>query len=330
MRVVRSHSGVPPDLRGCAIAIGNFDGVHRGHQAIFAEARRIASGLGTGVGALLFEPHPRAFFNPGLPHFTLTPLPAKLELLAALGIDLAAVLPFDAAMAALSPEAFVAEVLVDGLAIAHAIVGYDFQFGRGRTGTPELLQSLGARHGFGVTISEPVGDGGEPFSSSRARHLLRQGLVRDAAEVLGHWWRVQGRVVGGAKRGTGMGYPTANITLPAGVELGYGIYAVWVLVDGVRHPAAAYNGTRPTFDNGAPALEVFLLDFSGDLYGRELVVEFVSFIRGDQVFDSVESLIKQMDADCSKAREELRKVAADDPMRRFPIGSWRHRQPLAK
>lgn len=327
MRVLRSHSGVPPDLKGCAIAIGNFDGVHRGHQAVLGEARTIAAGLGAGTGALLFEPHPRLFFSPDTPLFTLTPLTEKLALLGALGLDLAAVLPFDATMAALSAEDFVERVLVGGFGIRHAVIGYDFHFGRGRLGTPDRMRELGEHYGFGVTVAGAAQDGGVPFSSSEVRRLLRAGHVRAAAEVLGHWWRVTGRVVGGAKRGTGMGYPTANIHLAPGQQLGHGIFAVWAHVDGARHPAAAYNGTRPTFDNGAPVLEVFLLDFDGDLYGREITVEFIDLVREDRTFDSVESLIQQMDSDCVAARKRLHQVALDDPMVRFPIGAWRRAEP---
>lgn len=326
MQVLRSHAGVPPELMGCAIAIGNFDGVHRGHQAVLAKAKAIATGLGAGVGALLFDPHPRQYFNPGVALFTLTPLDYKLQLLQALSLDLAAVLPFDAAMAAMPAEDFVRQVLVDGFGIRHAVIGYDFQFGNDRTGTPELMRSLGSTHGFGVTVAEEAGDGTAPFSSSRIRQLLREGRVRAAAEVLGHWWRVIGPVVGGAKRGTGMGFPTANLALAPGQALGHGIYAVWAHVGGARHPAAAYHGTRPTFDNGASLLEVFLLEYHGDLYGREIEVELIEFIREDRAFDSVELLIQQMNLDCVAALKHLHEVARDDPMARYPIGAWRRAQ----
>jgi riboflavin kinase/FMN adenylyltransferase len=305
MQVLHGTDEVPASARGAALAIGNFDGVHRGHQALLEVAHDEAAKLRRSAGVILFEPHPREFFQPDRPHFRLTPLPLKLELLERFGLDLAVVLRFDAALAALSADAFIDRVLVDKLAAAHVVIGYDFRFGKGRGGDPETLQRAGAAHGFGVTVVAQVAEAGEVFSSGAIRAELAQGDVMGAAQMLGWWWRVSGRVTGGAKRGTGLGFPTANVALAPGTALAHGIYAVRVHVEGSRYDAAAYLGTRPTFDDGAPVLEVFLLDFDGDLYGRDIAVEFIDFIRGDRRFDGIEALQAQMARDCERAREIL-------------------------
>jgi len=305
MMVLEGIGIVPPEARGASLAIGNFDGVHRGHQALLQAARDAAAAGGGRAGVVLFEPNPREFFQPDKPHFRLTPLPRKLELLREFGLDLAVVLRFDAALAQLSADAFVEQVLVEGLGASHVVIGYDFRFGKGRTGDPEMLRRAGASHGFGVTVVPQVAGGGEVFSSSAIRAELAQGDVAGAAEMLGHYWRVTGTVIGGAKRGTILGFPTANIALAPATALAHGIYAVRAIVDGESHAAAAYLGTRPTFDDGAPLLEVFLLDFDGDLYGREMAVEFVDYIRADRRFDSAESLTAQMQRDCDRARAML-------------------------
>jgi riboflavin kinase/FMN adenylyltransferase len=305
MLIVHGTDTIPAKARGAALAIGNFDGVHRGHQALLEVARKAARKAGGPAGVVLFEPHPREFFQPDRPHFQLTPLPLKLRLLERFGLDLAVVLPFDAALAALSADEFIARVLVDKLAAAHVVVGYDFRFGRGRGGDPETLKRAGAKHGFGVTVVPQVAEAGEVFSSGAIRAELGQGDVKGAALMLGRWWRVVGEVRGGAKRGTGMGFPTANIGLTPGTALAHGIYAVRVHHDGQSHVGAAYFGTRPTFDDGAPLLEVFLLDFDGNLYGHRIEVEFIDLIRGDRRFDGVEALKAQMARDCEAARKIL-------------------------
>ena len=308
MIVLYGTDSVPPEAKGAALAIGNFDGVHRGHQALLQAAREAAGSNGR-AGVIAFEPHPREFFQPDKPHFRLTSLPRKLELIEMAGMDVAVVLRFDAALAGLTAETFIACVLVNSLQVAHVVVGYDFRFGRGRIGDPETLQRAGRAHGFGVTVVAQVAEAGEVFSSSAVRAELAQGDVAGAAEMLGHWWRVSGKVVSGAKRGTGLGFPTANITLPPSTALAHGIYAVRVIVGGVAYPGAAYLGTRPTFDNGAPVLEVFLFDFEGELYGQEIAVDFIGHIRGDRRFESTEALVAQMQADCNRAREVLAQAA---------------------
>jgi riboflavin kinase/FMN adenylyltransferase len=310
MMVLEGIDNVPPQARGAALAIGNFDGVHRGHQALLLAAASAAAAAGGKAGVVLFEPNPREFFQPDKPHFRLTPLPRKLELLEQFGLDLAVVLRFDAALAELSADAFIERVLVEGLGASHVVIGYDFRFGKGRSGDPEMLQRAGAAKGFGVTVVAQVAGGGEVFSSSAIRAELAQGDVAGAAEMLGHYWRVGGTVIGGARRGTILGFPTANIALAPNTALAHGIYAVRAIVDGRSHPAAAYLGTRPTFDDGAPLLEVFLLDFDGDLYGREMAVEFIDYIRADRRFDGAEALKAQMQRDCDRAREVLTSAPA--------------------
>lgn len=320
MDVVRDHSRVPEGLEGSVLAIGNFDGVHRGHQAVLTRTRETARELAAPAGVMVFEPHPRQYFQPDVPLFRLTPEALKLELFEVLGLDLAVVLAFDSHFAAQPAEQFVHDVLADGLGVRHVITGYDFQFGRGRLGTPELLRDMGRDLGFGVSVVEATGEAGGAFSSSRVRQLLGDGAPEAAADVLGYWWRIVGTVTGGAKRGQGLGFPTANLPAAEGMDLKHGIYAVRVFVDGTRHDAAAYLGTRPTFGGGPPVIEVFLFDFDGDLYGREIEVEIISHLRDDRRFDSADALKAQMEIDCAEAREVLARIAAEDPMARFPLG----------
>ena len=320
MQVIHGYQQVPARLRGSALAIGNFDGVHRGHQVLLQETRRQAGLIGVGAGVMVFDPHPRAFFRPDEPLFALTSIEEKLRLFQALRLDFAATIAFDAAFAGLTPDAFVERVLVEGFAVRHVVIGYDFYFGKGRVGTPDAMRRLGAAHGFGVSVVDPVAEAGEVFSSSAVRARLSTGDVRGAAIELGHWWRVRGMVTGGAKRGTGMGFPTANIALSPGTALGHGIYAVRVRCDDRDLNGAAYFGQRPTFDNGAPILEVFLFDFDGDLYGHEIDVEFVGFVRPDQRFPDMEALKVQMHVDCERARQMLADAQRTDPVRPFPLG----------
>ena len=187
----------------------------------------------------------------------------------------------------------------------HVVIGYDFYFGHKRGGNPELMVRAGEELGFGVTVMPPIAEDGEAFSSSAVRLHLAQGDVKGVTHMLGEPWRVSGRVVGGAKRGTGMGYPTANLPMPKGTTLGHGIYAVRAHLDGMAYDAAAYLGTRPTFDDGQPVLEVFLFDFNGDIYGREIEIEFVDFIRADRRFRSADELGAQMEADIAQAKAVL-------------------------
>jgi riboflavin kinase/FMN adenylyltransferase len=305
MIVVHGTSDVPEGARGGALAIGNFDGVHRGHQALLRTASEQAAALGAPAGVILFEPHPREFFQPDKPHFRLTPLKRKLALLEQFGLDLAVVLTFDAALAGRSAREFIERIIVDALAARHIVIGYDFRFGKARTGDPEAMRRAADVLGFGVTVVPQVGEAGEVFSSNAIRAELAQGDVAGAAQMLGHWWQVSGEVIGGFRRGTGLGFPTANIPLAPGTALAHGIYAVRVHADGKTYAGAAYLGTRPTFDDGAPMLEVFLFGFDGDLYGQEIAVDFVDYVRADAKFASIEALKEQIAKDCAKAQSIL-------------------------
>jgi len=319
MDIVRSWREVPPELKGAALAIGNFDGVHRGHQAVLGEAIKIAKREGRRSGAVIFEPHPREFFAPGTPFFRLTPLPLKLELLQALGLDQTFVIEFNSELASLSAEDFAAEVVAKGLGAGHVVVGHDFAYGKGRSGTTGQLAALGRKLGFGVDVVEPVGMGGATFASSRIREHLRQGEVREAADQLGYWWRVRGKVGEGAGRGKGLGFPTINLPLEPGQDIRHGIYAMRVDHDGGRYHAAGYVGARPTFGAGEPVLEAYLLDFAGDLYGKDVDAEFIAFLRRDETFTSAQALADKMHEDCDRARDVLVRIDADDPMRRYPL-----------
>lgn len=305
MLIVHGSCDAPAEARHAVLAIGNFDGVHRGHQTLLATAVARAKELGAPSGVMVFQPHPRELFHPEEPHFHLTLLPRKLELIRKAGINVAIVEPFDAPLAALPAEKFISEILVGRLAVQHVVIGYDFFFGARRGGNPDLMREAGERYGFGVSVVPPVAEDGQVFSSNAIRLRLAAGDIAGAAHMLGTPWRVAGRVVGGAHRGTGLGFPTANVPMPRGTVLGHGIYAVRVYLDGQTHDGAAYLGTRPTFDDGMPVLEVFLFDFDGDLYGREIEVEFIGFIRPDRKFDTPEALVEQMERDVARARAIL-------------------------
>lgn len=305
MRVIRGTTSVPPDAQGAVIALGNFDGVHRGHQVLIARAISEAKREGRPAGVLLFEPHPREFFHPHEPHFRLTPLDDKLAILEKLGLDLAVVIPFDAELASLDADRFIDGILIGALRVAHIVVGYHFFFGHKRSGSVETLRAAGAKYGFGVTVVEPVAEGGEPFSSTAVRLKLAEGDVKAAAAALGRPWHVSGTVIGGAQRGTGMGFPTANLAMPKGTALGHGIFAVRVKLEDRLLDGAAYLGTRPTFDDGMPVLEVFLFDFDEKIYGKPIAVIFIDKVRDDRKFVTSEELVRQMQVDCEQAQAIL-------------------------
>ncbi|MHA1546758.1 MAG: bifunctional riboflavin kinase/FAD synthetase [Alphaproteobacteria bacterium] len=322
MEIIRHHEGLPAHLRGLVLALGNFDGVHRGHQAVLALAQTLAKNSGVPSGVLFFEPHPRRFFQPDTPYFRLTPQPLKLRLMQGCGLDVAIIQPFDAALASSPADSFITDMLVEKYGVGHVIVGWNFRFGKGRAGDAALLEQRGKELGFSVTVLEPQGSNdAEPISSTRIRALLEAGKPVRAAELLGYWWRVSATVVGGDQRGQDLGFPTANMVLAKGVNLAHGIYAVRVRLQGRRHHGAAYLGTRPTFGGGEVVLEVYLLEFSGDLYGRELEVEFIEFLRGDEEFDGAASLTTQMERDCTAARDILTRLDVHDPIGQFTMQS---------
>jgi riboflavin kinase/FMN adenylyltransferase len=305
--VMRDGDPVPSRLRHGFVAIGNFDGVHRGHRAVIDATLARARTAGAPALALTFEPHPRVYFRPGEPLFRLTPEGAKLRLFASAGLDGAVVLRFDAALANLSAEAFVDEILGQRLAIAGVTVGADFHFGKSRRGSPEFLKQQGARRGFTVELVAQLMDGGVPLSSGLVRAALAEGRIRDATALLGHAWFVEGAVRRGNSRGRTLGFPTANLQLDPSTTLKHGIYAVRARLGEQSFDAVASFGRRPQFDDGAPLLEAFLFDFSGDLYGRMLTIEFVDFIRPEAKFPSVEALVAEMKRDSEKARAILAK-----------------------
>jgi riboflavin kinase/FMN adenylyltransferase len=287
------------------VAIGNFDGVHRGHRAVIGTAVERAREARRPSALLTFEPHPRSFFRPDEPSFQLTSEAAKLRLLAATDLDGAVVLTFNAAMAGLSAEAFVERILMDRLAVTGTVVGFNFHFGKDRRGTPDFLVAQGARHGFSVDVVPPFQHNGRRVSSGAVRDALAAGHIAEATDLLGHPWFVTAQVVHGDKRGRTLGYPTANLRLGAECGLKHGIYAVRVGLGDARYDAVASFGRRPMFDNGAVLLEIFLFDFSGDLYGAALDVAFIAWIRPEMTFDNVDDLIRRMDQDSSSARLAL-------------------------
>ncbi|SIQ07928.1 bifunctional riboflavin kinase/FAD synthetase [Bosea sp. TND4EK4] len=296
---------VPEAARGAVLALGNFDGVHRGHAELARAAKRLASEHGTKAAAFTFEPHPRSVFRPQEPVFRLTPPQLKAELLAEIGLSQTMVLPFDMETAAIDAARFVDDLLIGRLGAAGLVCGYDFHFGKGRTGSPEMLQAHGLALGLPVVVVPPFSWQGEAVSSTLIRTALEEGDVARAAAFLGRPWFVRGLVVHGDKRGRDLGYPTANMQLPRDCRLRHGIYAVRMKIDGIWHDGVASFGRRPTFDDGAPRLETFVFDFSGDLYGKRVDVAFVDWLRGEAKFDTLEALIAQMDADSRKARDVL-------------------------
>ncbi len=305
MRVYHDWAGLDADDKGASVAMGNFDGVHLGHQAVIALARAQPAPL----GILTFEPHPRQFFAPESPAFRLMNAEARTHRLEKLGVERLYELPFSAALAGMEAEAFVTEVLVGALGVAHVTVGADFCFGKGRKGTIETLRRMGAALGFGVTIADLIALDGAEISSTAIRKALSVGRPRDAAHMLGHWHRIEGQVLHGDKRGKGLGFPTANMGL-GGLHLPrLGVYAVKVDVLTGRHRGgyggAASLGVRPMFGANTPNLETFLFDFSGDLYGEHLSVALIDYLRPEMTFDGLDGLIAQMNADCDRARAIL-------------------------
>jgi len=312
-----------PGLTGGVVAIGNFDGVHRGHTILLRTAMAVARERGLAALALTFEPHPRTIFKPESPVFRLTPLPAKARILTAVGLDGLVVIPFDRTFSTLTADAFVEDILVDRLQIEGVVVGRDFHFGKGRGGSAATLTAHGRSFGFSVTVVDPiVGDSGETISSSSIRDALAAGDVAMANDLLGHRWFVAGEVVAGDRRGRELGFPTANIRLPADCRLRHGVYAVAMRrADGTLLRGVASYGRRPTFDNGPPLLEVFAFDFSGDLYGETVIVVFLDWMRGEEKFASVDALVSAIRQDVASARTILAGIgpgnALDDAVLRL-------------
>ena len=308
MRVFRHTTAAEAD-RGAVVAVGNFDGVHRGHQAVIALGKEMAHAADAPFAVLTFEPHPRSVFQPGAPPFRLTPFRAKSRALEGLGVDLLFTLHFDQDFAQKSAEAFVAEVLVEGLGIKAVVVGYDFVFGNRRRGTAQLLEEEGRQRGFGVKVVEPVGAAGIVYSSTQIREHLVAGRPRDAAGLLGRPWEIEGRVEMGDRLGRTIGFPTANIALADYLRPAAGVYAVRAALDAPGEPqwhdGAANLGWRPTVGGKDLRLETHLFDFDGDLYGKHLRVALIEHLRPELRFSGLDELKAQIAADCEKARAIL-------------------------
>ena len=314
IRVFRDYADLPGDVRGGVVAIGNFDGVHRGHRAVIGEARRQAADLGIPFGVLTFEPHPRTVFQPDFPPFRLTPSRAKTRQIEKLGAGFMVAVRFDREFASITAEDFVRDVLVGALEVRWVVVGYDFVFGCGRAGNHELLSRLSGEGGFGLTVVEGVthgdpAEGGEIYASSRIREYLMAGRPLPAADRLGRWWEIGGPVLPGDRRGRRLGFPTANVALGDHLEPALGVYAVRVAVERegseTRHGGVANLGRRPTFDGKGTLLEVHIFDFDEDIYDREVRVAFLDFLRPERKFDVLDALKAQIAADCESARAIL-------------------------
>lgn len=303
--VIRDDTPTAAIPKGAVVAMGNFDGVHRGHRAVIGACLDMARTKKAPALAVTFEPHPRKFFSPDVPQFRLTDETAKLRLLAGTGLDGAVILSFDARRASTTAHDFIQHELIGRLGVQGIAIGYDFHFGKGRGGSPSMLVTEAPSLGIEVDVQPHVDFGDHPVSSSAIRKCLEEGHIAAATEMLGGPWFVTGEVIHGDKRGRDLGYPTANIRLDPQCSLKHGIYAVRVGRGGRHYDAVANFGRRPTFDNGTPLLEVFVFDFNEPLYGETLDVAFIAFIRDEEKFESIEALIRQMDDDSARARAAL-------------------------
>jgi riboflavin kinase/FMN adenylyltransferase len=307
MRIISDYQFVDETDRGATAAIGNFDGVHLGHRSVIEMARNAAPDAP--LGLVTFEPHPRAYFAPDAPPFRLMSSAARASRLAKVGVEKLYQLPFNTALASLTPYDFADKILHRGLGLRHVVVGADFCFGKGRAGTAADLTEYGATLGFGVTTAPLLEQTEQTISSTAIRRALSEARPRDAAAMLGHWHRIEGPVIGGEQRGRELGYPTANMSIDGLHPPAFGVYAV--LVDVLEGPhAGSYHGVasmgvRPMFGENKPNLETFIFDFQGDLYGTPLSVGLVEHLRGEEKFDGLDALITQMDADSAQSRAIL-------------------------
>jgi len=314
---IARDGGLAPEiglLHGAVVAIGNFDGVHRGHRAVIGAALARAKTLRRKAAALTFSPHPRLFLRPQDTLFQLSSERDRLRLLAASGLDGAIVMTFDAQLAATTAADFIERILVGRFGIGGAAIGFDFHFGNKRAGSPAYLAEQGARLGFAVDIVPPLEDEGRPVSSGAVRTALSQGKVVEAAELLGAPWFVSGEVIHGAKRGRELGFPTANMRLDPSCGLKRGVYAVRVGIGGKRHDGVANFGVRPMFDGGAPLLEAYLFDFDGDLYGQTIDVAFIGWLRPELKFSTVDVLKRNILEDSAQARDVLKRAGKAFPV----------------
>lgn len=309
MRVFRHTDEYKPEDRGAVVALGNFDGFHRGHQVVIGEAGRLARSMGVNLTVVVTEPHPVSFFAPQAAPFRLTPFRERALLLESFGVDHLLVLPFDKNLAGMAAQDFVQDILLDAIGALHVFVGYDYRFGKGRGGGTDVLGHMGDMEGFGLSVVQPVtvgleGYAGDVYSSTLVRKALQNGQARKAAALLGHWWSINGRVTEGDQRGRTIGFPTANVEMGESLQPKLGVYAVRVAVEGSDQifNGVANIGKRPTFDKRDILLEVHLFDFDQDLYNKHLRVQLVAFLRSEQKFDGIDALKKQITTDGKVAR----------------------------
>lgn len=307
MRIVHGWKGLEEAETGAAVALGNFDGVHRGHQRVIAQAAKAAMAMKAPLGVISFEPHPRQIFQPNAPTFRIMKTDQQARALAALGVDVFYVLPFDHEMANLTDREFATDVLKEGLGVRHVAVGFDISFGKGRTGSPELMEAYGRELGFTVSIAEALGEGATKFSSTGVREALRDGRPQDAAAILGRPFAIEGVVERGRQLGRTLGFPTANVALTDYVIPRMGVYATRTrLPDGREIAGVANIGVNPTVPGEiAPRLEVWLFDFDEDLYDQVIETDLVAFLRPEEKFDSLEVMVEQIHADAAQARALL-------------------------
>ncbi|WP_374764464.1 bifunctional riboflavin kinase/FAD synthetase [Yunchengibacter salinarum] len=342
MELFRHPGEIPATARGSVVALGNFDGLHRGHQVVIGEAGRLARDMRVPLTVVVTEPHPVRYFKPDSEPFRLTPFRERVQLLESFGVDQLLILPFDETLAATSAQDFVHQILLNALGALHVFVGYDYRFGRGRGGGTDVLAWMGEMEGFGLSVIRPVtvgleGYAGEVYSSTLVRTALARGEARKAAALLGHWWSINGKVVSGDRRGRTIGFPTANVELADSLLPRLGVYAVRVHVDGLSRifGGVANIGRRPTFDKRDVLLEAHLFECHRDLYDHHVRVELVSFLRGEQTFDGLDSLKAQITRDCrvasivlaepENARSHLTPPTLDSYLSLFP-----HPHPCAR
>ena len=310
MRIVRSWKGLDGADQGASVALGNFDGVHLGHQSVIALAAKAAKATGAPLGVISFDPHPRRIFQPDAPAFRLMNLDQQARALADLGVDIFYILPFDHEMEHLTDRDFARKVLHDGLGVRHVSVGFDISFGKGRTGSPESMSAYGAEMGFGVSIAQPAGPAGSKYSSTSVRTALREGRPDEASDILGRPFAIRGPIERGRQLGRTIGFPTANVALADYVSPRFGVYATRTrLPDGREIPGVANIGVNPTIEGEiAPRLEVWLFDFDEDIYDQVIETDLVAFLRDEAKFDGLETMTAQIHKDAEEAQRILRGI----------------------
>jgi len=306
MEVVKGWENIPPAWRGACLTIGNFDGVHLGHQYIFDKVRREAKDKGVPSVILTFDPHPKMIIHPEIrPFYLITTLEEKLELMGRHGISACVVIKFDEAFARTTAGEFVRGILVEKLQAQKVFIGHDYTFGRGKEGNDAFLMEQGRRFGFEVEVMAAFTLNGVVVSSTLIRKAILVGEVRNARQYLGRPYSIKGKVIEGHHRGKNLGFPTANLAPEKALLPPDGVYAVKVKVDGLSLNGAMNIGTNPTFGDEKRSIEVFLLDFEGDIYGREVEVFFFDRVREERKFPSIDELVKQIALDVAKTREML-------------------------